>query len=258
MRQGQEVRERYYCCEISVCGDEVALLDYSRYGVLKKGRISAIWSRVFGEGIFCPSRSRGAYLVGARPHESIVAQVSTDVGGDDLPIDTIFRHEILVRASGWLWLGARGSVSIAISVSARHDEGERLGWKEVVRRKETGRRRPARSKGRDGWGWIGKSRTPRQAGRRCRMRWWEADGRTKWPVVSRESAEGQDSRDSSSAGEGGEGGRERERERALQHRKGGGQILSNQKGPVSEGQKRAGTSEWRREEDEEDEEEGGR
>ena len=41
-----------------------------------------------------------AYLVDARPHEGIVAEVSTDICGDNLSVDAVLGDEILVRASG--------------------------------------------------------------------------------------------------------------------------------------------------------------
>lgn len=61
-----------------------------------------------------------AYLVDARPHEGIVAEVSTDICRDNLSVDAIFGNEILVRTGG-----ARGSLSV-VAVSARHDGGRRM------------------------------------------------------------------------------------------------------------------------------------
>lgn len=58
--------------QIPVGGDVVALRDLSGLGV----------------------------LVVARSHQSIVSQVATDVGRDDLPVDTVARNEVLVGATG--------------------------------------------------------------------------------------------------------------------------------------------------------------
>jgi len=60
-------------------------------------------------------------LVVARPYESVVAQIPTDVSGDDFSVDTIFGNEILVRTG----LGGGGGgcccAPIAFSLSGRHD-----------------------------------------------------------------------------------------------------------------------------------------
>lgn len=87
-------RERYYCCEISVCGDEVARLDCSSGRILSHVAISHyIPTPIFG-GLL------PAYLVAARPYEGIVAEVSTDIGGDDLSVDAVLWNEILICAGG--------------------------------------------------------------------------------------------------------------------------------------------------------------
>lgn len=47
-----------------------------------------------------PSMLRATYLVMAGTHQGIVAQVATDVGGDDLAVDAIARHEVFVLSRG--------------------------------------------------------------------------------------------------------------------------------------------------------------
>lgn len=39
-----------------------------------------------------------SYFVGAGPNERVVAKVATNVGGDDLPVYTITRNEVLILA----------------------------------------------------------------------------------------------------------------------------------------------------------------
>lgn len=48
-----------------------------------------------------------AYLVVTWPHQGIIAQVAADVGRDDLTIDAIARHKVLVLARG---VGADGGL----------------------------------------------------------------------------------------------------------------------------------------------------
>lgn len=47
-----------------------------------------------------PAMLRATYLVVAGTHQGIVAQVATDVGGDDLAVDAIARHEVFVLSRG--------------------------------------------------------------------------------------------------------------------------------------------------------------
>lgn len=96
---------RYYGREVPVGSDEVARLDLSSYGVLESYQCGSM--EMIGA-------SAGAYLVVARSYESIVPQITADVGRDDLSVDAIFGNEILIRTS-------RSCCHCASVVSARHN-----------------------------------------------------------------------------------------------------------------------------------------
>jgi len=136
------VRVRYYGREVPVGCDEVALLDLSSLGIL--------WWGQFGGR----SRRRNLSpattdLVVARPYESIVPKVAADVSRDDLSVDAILGHEVLVRTSRGL-LGA--PIAISLSISSRHDEKSRGKLLQEERKKSRNEEEGCRS------------RTPRQPG----------------------------------------------------------------------------------------------
>jgi hypothetical protein len=110
------VRVRYYGREIPIGGDEVALLDLASLGILwQVSLVDAHHEEV--------SALRATTdLVVARPYESIVPKIAADVSRDDLSVDAILGHEVLVRTSRGL---LSAPIAISLSISSRHDEQSR-------------------------------------------------------------------------------------------------------------------------------------
>lgn len=109
------MRVRYYGREIPVRRDEITLLDLSSLRIL--------WQGQYGER--SERRNLGpamTNLVVARPYESIVPKVPADVSRDDLSVDAILGHEVLIRTSRGL---LSASIAISFSISSRHDEKSR-------------------------------------------------------------------------------------------------------------------------------------
>jgi hypothetical protein len=105
------MKERYYGREISICVYEVACLDLPGLGVLERVLAVGTKTRLSNSGAALTD------LVVARPYESIVAQIPTDVSGDDFSVDTISRNKILVRTGR----GSSCGAPIAFCLSRRHD-----------------------------------------------------------------------------------------------------------------------------------------
>jgi hypothetical protein len=60
----------------------------------------------------------GSVQVVTRSYECIVAQIATDVSGNDLSVDAIFGNKVFIRTS----LGGRRGTSVSFAVSSSHDE----------------------------------------------------------------------------------------------------------------------------------------
>ena len=86
-----------HCSQITIGGDIVAFHDLASLGVLRntdRERFVQQWRGSLMAKRHHRGRSR--YLVESRPHQGIIPQVATDVGGDNLAIDAIAGHEVLV------------------------------------------------------------------------------------------------------------------------------------------------------------------